>query len=194
MRVERRKRLVEEEQRRVAGEGTRESHPLSLAAGELGNTRPGERTDAEPLEQQLDVLVPPRAEADVVPNVEMREECVLLEEVADATSLRRDVGALRRVQEHLVVECDVALVRTQEPRDDAKHRRLPRTGRPDERDGLAALDRQVGRRAVAAKGVSEPNPERHRLMSLTESRTSALVRMRSALTARATSMSRSSCS
>ena len=82
----------------------------------------------------------------------------------------------------------------QQPRDHPQHRRLPGSGRPHEGDRLAGLDRQVGRRAEAAKSVSEADPERHRVKSLTDRRTSALRTMRNALIASATSRSMSNCS
>ena len=124
----------------------------------------------------------------------MREERVLLEEVADTAMLRRDIDPTGRVQEHRLVERDDTVIRSQQPRDDPEQRRLPGARRPDEGHRLAGLDRQVGRRAVAAKSVVEADVERHRVVSLTERSTSALVRMRSALIARATSKSRSNCS
>jgi len=77
---------------------------------------------------------------------------------------------------------------------DTEDGRLPRSRRPDERDRLGRLDRQVGRRAEGAKSVSESDPERHRVKSFTDRRTSALITIRSALIARATSRSMSSCS
>ena len=124
----------------------------------------------------------------------MREERVLLEEVADPPMLRRDVDPAMRVQQNEIVECDGALGGPKQARNDAQHGRLSRAGRPDERDRLAALDRQVGRRAKAAKRVTEAEPERHRVTSLTERRTTALRTMSSALIASATSKSMSNCS
>ena len=116
-----------------------------------------------------------RAEADVAQHVEMREERVLLEQVADAPALRRDVDAAARVEQDGLAERDDAALRPQQPGDDAQHRRLPGARRPDERERLARLDGQVGRRVEAAKRVSEPDAERHRVVSLTERRTSALI-------------------
>ena len=124
----------------------------------------------------------------------MREERVLLEEVADPSMFGWDVDPAVRVQQDDIVERDDAFGWPKEARNDAQHGRLPRTGRPDERDRLAALDRQVGRRAEAAKRVIEAEPERHRVTSLTERRITALRTIRSALIARATSKSMSNCS
>ena len=108
--------------------------------------------------------------------------------------LRRDVDPALRVEQNAIVERDGALGGPKQSGDDAQHRRLPRAGGPDERDRLAALDRQVGRRAKAAKRVSEVEPERHRVTSLTERRTTALRTTSTALIASATSKSRSNCS
>ena len=137
MRVERRQRLVQEEQRRIARESARQGDPLPLAARELRDPRTSQLRDPEALEQRLHIGVAPCAEAHVVPHVEVREERVLLEEVADTPSLGRHVDATRRVEEHRVVQRDDAFVGAQQAGDDPQYRRLPRSRRPDERDRLA---------------------------------------------------------
>ena len=57
-------------------------------------------------------------------DVEVREERVLLEEVADAPLLGRDVDPSRRVQQHRTVERDEALGGMQQARNDPQDRRL----------------------------------------------------------------------
>src|SRR5262245_53096173 len=106
MRVERGQRLVEEEHGGVARESTRERDTLPLAAGELPYTRLREVTDAEAVEELVDIGPTPRSEADVPRDVEMREQRVLLEEVADPSALRRDVDPALGVEEHGAVERD----------------------------------------------------------------------------------------
>ncbi len=106
--VERRERLVEQEQRGVSRERARERDSLALAARKLVHPSAGELGDPEALEQRSDVPCAPRAETDVAPNVEMREERVLLEEVADASVFRRDVDPAVRVEKDELVERDDA--------------------------------------------------------------------------------------
>ena len=87
--VERRKRLVEEEDAGVVGERPGERDPLALAAGQLADARTPEVGDLEPLEQVVDGGPAADPEADVAEHVEMGEERVLLEQVADRPALRR---------------------------------------------------------------------------------------------------------
>ena len=134
------------------------------------------------------------AEAHVADHVEVREQRVLLEEVADAPALRRDVDSSGRVEERDAVECHDAVLRAHQPGDDAQHGRLPRTGRPDESKGVPLLHRQVCACLEGPKRMGELDAERHRVVSLTDRRTVALMTMRSALIARATVNSTSNCS
>ena len=124
----------------------------------------------------------------------MGEERVLLEQVAHAATLRRDIDAALRVEQDRVAERDDAALRPQQPGHDAQHGRLPGAGRPDERERLARLDGQVGSCREVPKRVGEPDVERHRVVSLTERRTSALIVIRRALIASATVSSTSNCS
>ena len=91
--VERRERLVEQEQGGVARKGARERDALTFASGELRDAGARELGDAEALEQRPDLPVAAGAEADVVPDVEVREQGVLLEQVADPTPLRWHIDA-----------------------------------------------------------------------------------------------------
>ena len=104
--VERRERLVEEEDGRVVCERAGECDALTLAARELADTRVAKCADLEPLEQVVDRRPAAGAEANVREDVEMREEGVLLEEVADAAPLRGNVDAGLGVEPPLVVERD----------------------------------------------------------------------------------------
>jgi hypothetical protein len=62
----------------------------------------------EALEQRSDILGTPRAKLDVAPDVEMREERVLLEEVADPSMFWWNVDSAIRVQQNELVERDDA--------------------------------------------------------------------------------------
>ena len=194
VRVESRKRLVEQQQRRIPCQRPGECHALALSAGELPDASAGERLDPEPLEQRLGVRTIARPEADVPEDVEMREQRVLLEEVADSAPLGRDVDPHRGVEQHRVADAHAAALRSQESRHHAQNGRLPGSRRTDEGERLALLDGQVGSRLEGAKGMSEVDAERHRIASLTVRRTSALIVMRRALIASATVRSTSNCS
>ena len=93
--------------------------------------------------------------SDVREHVEMREQRVLLEEVAHPASLRRHVDSLPRVEPGALAERDDAAPRPQQPGDDPQHRRLPGPRRPDERRRGAVRDGQLDGRVEAAKGMGE---------------------------------------
>ena len=192
--VERGQRLVEQQRLRPAGKRAGKRDALPLAAGQLPHPGAGERRDPEPLEQLRDRCASRRAETDVLRDVEVREERVLLEEVAHASLLRRAVDPGGRVQPCLVADGDAPAPRSEEAGNHAKGGRLSGAGRPDEGDRLAALDGQLDAGVEGAKGMGVVDPERHRVRSLTESRTPALMTTRTALIASATSKSRSNCS
>ena len=194
VRVERGQWLVEQEHRRVARERPGERDTLSLATGELLDARLGEMTDAESVEQLLDPRRAVGPETHVAEHVQMREQRVLLEQVADPPSLRGQVDAALGVEQDRIAEADAPRLWSQQPGHDAQDRRLPGARRPDEGDRLALLDGQIGRCDEAAKGVSESDPERHRVITLTVRRTTALITIRRALIASATSKSTSNCS
>ena len=141
--VQRGERFVEEEERRVARKCARECDSLTLSAGEVGDARTCEVVDAETLEQDIDACSIACSEAHVADDVEVREQRVLLEEVAHTPAFGRDVDAAVGVQKHRLVERHEAALRSDESRDDAKHGCLPGPRRPDESKGLPSLDGQV---------------------------------------------------
>ena len=126
VRVERRQRLVQQQQRRVSRQRAGERDPLTLSPrtarvpGHCASSRIRKRSSNGSTSPD-----PTRPEANVVPDVEMREERVLLEEIADTAMLRREIGPTGRVQEHRLVERDDTVIRSQQPRDDPEQRRLP---------------------------------------------------------------------
>ena len=102
--VERGQRLVEQQQRRVAGQGTAERHPLRLPAGQVAGPTSRQVGEPEPL-QPLDGDGPrrrpaqparPRREGHVVEHAEVREEPVVLEDEADRAVGGLDEGAALR--------------------------------------------------------------------------------------------------
>ncbi len=139
--------------RRTAGisrERARERHSLPLAAGEVVDARVREVSDAEAVEELLRPRAAPRAEAHVAEGIEVGKERVLLEDVPDAPPLGWHVDAPFRVEHELRTDLHGAGPRREQAGDDAQHRRLPRTGRPDESEGLALADLERYRRSEAA--------------------------------------------
>src|SRR5581483_6895555 len=134
VRVERRHRLVEQQDLGIACEGASERDALPLAARELPRTRTREVRDPEAGEQLADAPAP--AEADVPLDGEVRKERVLLEDEADPALLGRAVDA-RRVEQDLPAELDPPARRPDEPGDRTERSRLARARRADERKRLA---------------------------------------------------------
>ena len=136
--VERGERLVEEKDRRVAGERAGERDALALSAREAARPCVREVPDPEPLEV-LVRRVTPRV-LDVAAHREMREEGVVLEDEADAAALGRheDAAAL---EPRLLPTPDRAAARPHEPGDRVEDGALPGARRPDERD--RPLDREA---------------------------------------------------
>ena len=134
VRVERRERLVEEEDRGVARERAGERDALPLAARQVAGPGTGEMRDPEALEQLVDPLS--AAEGDVAADVEVREERVLLEDEPDRAALGRQVDPRLRVEPRRCSERDAAALGPNQSRDRAQHARLPRSRRSDERERL----------------------------------------------------------
>ena len=187
-------RLVEEEDVGVARERAGEADALAFAAGEVAGACVAEVADAEAVEHLVGEPVVEGAEADVLGDVEVREERVLLEEVADASLLGWEVVAAARVEPGDAVDGERSLAGPQEAGDDPQHRCLPGPRGPDERGRRPARDGQPDGCYEGAKGMGEVEFERHRENSLTIRRRPALTATSTALIARATSNSRSNCS
>ena len=124
----------------IARERAGERDALALAAGELAHPGAGEMADAEALEELVDARAVAGPEAHVPEHVEMGEERVLLEEVADPPVLGGDVHSAAGVQQHPSVDGDRARLGLQQAGDDAEHGRLAGARRADERQRLAGLD------------------------------------------------------
>ena len=194
VRVERRERLVEQQDARLEGERPRERDPLALATRQLADAGRSEMGDSEPFEQVGHRRSATGAEADVREHVEVGEERVLLEEVSHPATLGRHVDASLGVEPGPIAERDDAGPRPQQPGDHPQHRRLPGSRRADEGRRGAVRDGQLDGRVEATKGMGEVDAERHRVRSLTERRVTALMITRTALIASATLKSRSNCS
>ncbi len=136
VRVERRERLVQEEHLRLPRERAREGDALALASREAAGALVGEVGEPEALEQLGGSAL--AAELDVVPDRQVREERVLLEHEAHAPLLGPAIDSPTAVEPGLPVDCDQPARGACQPGDRTEHRRLARSGRADERDGLAA--------------------------------------------------------
>ena len=155
-RVERRKRLVEEQHLGLDDEGASQRHALALPAGKLRRQPRVVAFEADQREQLARLPVPlfapgaPRAEAEgnVVDDVEMGEERVILEHHRGAARCRRQVG------DDLVVDHDVPVARPLVAGDHPERRGLAAAGRPDQ--AAVAAGRNIERDRVdrARRAVS----------------------------------------
>ena len=190
VRVERGRRLVEQQDLRPAGKRPRERDPLALPARQLVRAGSGQMGDPEALQQGRRAF--PSAEGDVLGNAEVREQRVVLEHVTDRALLGRDVDAALCVQPDLAAEHHTAALGPQQSRDGAQDRRLSGARGPGQRDGVA-VDRERQLEAERAKRVGEVDREPvHVRGSLDTRRMTRLTSTSSAPTASATSKSRSS--
>ena len=169
--VEEGRRLVEQEQVRVLGEGHRDPGPLSLAARKRGERPVHEVGDAGRVERPGDrcgVILGPAPEPALV------RVATAPDEVADGDPVRRDrrlgeqpehAGHLdgRHLGDRAAIEQDGAAARPQEPGQASQEGRLPgRVGPDDHRDpAVRDLDGQAADdiRSVVAEGqVLGPEP------------------------------------
>ena len=156
-RVDRRERLVEQQDLRPRDERARDRDPLLHAARELPRVLARDAAQAELLEGRLGGREPLRArrlraaerEHHVANDVQPRKE-------RPAVVLKDDGDLPRRPEHRARVEEHGAGARARQPADDAEERRLPAAGRPDDREQLAApdLERHVAQRGWPILGVA----------------------------------------
>ena len=102
-------RLVEEKDARVGGERARERHALLLAARERRRVAVEEGRDLQRVDRLADaVRVAGRAEADVGPGRQVREEPGVLGDVAHEAALGRQSDAGHAVEQHRPLDHDAA--------------------------------------------------------------------------------------
>ena len=165
LRVERRHRLVEQQELRLEHERARERHALLLAAGQLGDGAPGEAFEAHEPERLRDLAFDLgcgqpahlQPEGDVARDVPVREERVVLEDGVDRALVRRDGRSVPpRDRER-------AGVRPLEARHEPQQRRLAAARGPEQRDELARrhLQCDVADGGVAAIALGDA-PDRER--------------------------------
>ncbi len=140
--VERRHRLVEEEDARLEDEGAGQRHALLLAARKLRRHAVGEAAELHEIERRLDALArlgfghaaDAQGIEDVLRHAHMRKEGIALEDDAEIALLGRQVGDRHAVQP------DDALGRLHEAGDRHQYRRLARAGGAEQGDELAGGD------------------------------------------------------
>ena len=200
LRVERAKRLVEQQHLRAHGQRPGQRDALPLSAGQLRGIARRQAVELHELQQVAHLLanggfrrarrpgLHAKAEGDVLEDRQVPEERVVLEDEADATALR---GLARGVD---AVEVHATLLGRLQAADDAQQRRLARSGRPQQRDQLAglhgeidAIERRVRAEAVRdalhldahastpAASISATDEARHSTIDRTTSVTSASV-------------------
>src|SRR5690606_6899630 len=114
-RVEGGQRLVHQEKARVREEGPADRDPLFLAARQAPRSPAEERADVEQFDDLLKSYRPlggrhaAEAVEQVAANIEVGEQPALLEDIAEAAALRRQVDARGAVEQHGAVEGDPAL-------------------------------------------------------------------------------------
>src|ERR1022692_1413897 len=143
--IQRAERLVEQQYRWLEHERPGQRHPLLLAAGKLAGTALGERPQLDELQRLVDrtghlglaQLAVAQAERHVVEHGQEREQRVALEDRIDVALMRRDAGDIH------VIEQDPAVSRLLEPGDQPQRGRLPAAGRAEQREELAAGNREV---------------------------------------------------
>ena len=134
--IERREGLVEQEHIGIACECACERDALALTARQLVRAGVREVRDPEALEVFVDPLT--ARVRDVLPDGQVGEEGVLLEDEPDPPVLRRTRHPALDVEPDLLPERHAPRGRTDEARDRAQYRRLARARRPDQGD--RALD------------------------------------------------------
>ena len=124
MGIERRERLIEQEDRRIPSERACQGDPLALPAGKLSRARLGQMADTEPLEELA--LATASGVGDVLLDRHVGEQGVLLEHEPDSASLRRKIDSTLSVEQHLLANPDAASLWSHESSHRAEHSSLSR--------------------------------------------------------------------
>ena len=167
--VKRGQRLVEQQDAGPAGEGAGKRDALTLSSGERRRRRLGLRFEPEAAERLLGPGAPLGARAaaqpvgDVAPGAHVREERVVLEDVADLAAFGCDAPPDCGVEPDLIRVRDAPCIGSHQSRRDPKQRRLACSGGPDDRQ--AGAPRHVERHLEPQVALSQlsAEPERHPL-------------------------------
>jgi len=139
-RIQRRKRLVEEQDLGLSRQRTGECHPLAFSAGNLAGAGAGQLGDSQPFKQ-----VRPRAagrKRNVAGHGQVREQAVVLWDVPDTTLLCTQPDPACAIEPRVRPAHDATVIRGIEAGDQAQQCRLPGARRTDDCTGLVA-DRQL---------------------------------------------------
>ena len=136
-RVERGKRLVQQQRTGLRRQCARQGHALALATGKLVRHLLGQRVDVQRLQPLVHLglartrarIAPAalQAEADVLAHRQMREQRVVLEHITHVALLRRQVDALRRIKQGAPRHAHMAGIGLQQAGNGLERERLART-------------------------------------------------------------------
>ena len=147
--VERGQRLVEQQDLGRAGQRPGDGDALSLSAAEGAGPRIGEVGEAKSVEQRectrasLRSREPAEWVGDVLAGAQVREQGVVLEDVAAAAAFGRHVDVAGGVEPGFAVGLDATVRRAQQPGRHPKDAGLARSGRSGKREALPRPDLQV---------------------------------------------------
>lgn len=169
--VERRGRLVGEDDRRLVGECPRDRHALLFAAREFGDARlrtvlhveRSEHLQRSRTRLGIGDAGQHRQQRDVVGGIEKGDQIRRLEHESDTVAAQRAqiVGLPVAVEDHFAAECEPAGGRLDHCTQAFQQGGLAGAGRPDQADHLAGPDRHVDalqridRRAAATVALGE---------------------------------------
>ncbi len=148
-RVQRGRRLVEQQQRRFAGQRPGDRHPLRLAARHLARTAVSQRRDVQPPQPGrghvagllLASSPRPQAEGNVVGGGEVREQQVVLEHEANRPPMCRQLMPV--AGQDGAVQRDLPARDREQSGERSQRRCLPGPVGPDQADDLTALRCEV---------------------------------------------------
>ena len=163
MAVQRGERLVQQQQARLADQHARERHALCLPAGKFSGAvlfQPLELQHGDHFAQALLadslVLFAVQAAQDVFFHRHMREQGIVLEQIAYPALLRRQVDAARGIEQRFAVQHDAALVRRFHACDTFERHALAAAGRAQQ-----AGDWVVGLKPGVQHKIAQPLADIH---------------------------------
>jgi hypothetical protein len=132
--VDRRERLVEQQQPRRRHHRASQRHALALAARQVGHFPIDQRLDRQHRQDWLERhrIASRSAVGDVAVDAEMRKQRRVLRHVADPPLADRHVDARRRVAQHRIPHGNTCGLRPAEARRHFEQRRLARARRPEQ--------------------------------------------------------------
>ena len=139
VRIERGKRLIEQHKLGLPDQNARQRAPLLLSAGKLTRTVVLQSLQAECVQNLPHRLLPlvfragVRACADVLLDRHVREQRVLLKQIADLSLLRRQVDLFVAVEQNAPIQFNMALIRPHDACDAPQRHALAAAGGTEQR-------------------------------------------------------------